>query len=665
MKNKLSFNNILSELEITEQPQAIKKSIQLLGDALKLDYKTITRIIGTDLGKVEGSLKRGVTNFVKKSDEVTLKNLGNQLPQNVKQLSKELALKRLLEASNGGKKKLTTQEITNIIEKTKNDTKLAFKDAQINFKGNATTVAGGAKGTGGAVKDGRSWLTRWFSKTKKGKNITTQIPQERTLLTLVFNTIDTTKKILKWGAGLTILALVGFGLLGTSWYKKVTGGKDINPDNLPPLPKSLEDWKTCIVDALYGKSNILVGMVGEIAYIKYEVSTYDGKETGGWVKFYSDYRVKTKSGITGKWDCRTNLQEQEETSAVVDRRALVKNVNDLIDHLDGWVGLSNLQSIYNILNGLKDKSVQTLDGKTRNALEYATYLYTQNEGGDTLIGDVQSVGIESLDPDAIGFKDMILDLLGSGSSSNGGGSISDKNAGSEGSEGSIINVTWDGGSTSSTGGKIKYHPNNEFPLDYGSYGEKIKQLQNCLNPTGNLKVDGYYGPNTLKTILDSHYHSGTSFENDKLITQSIYDKIIENCGDKVNNERSTENTITQTSQDNLQNIEAEPIELPVIDVVSAQNLHGKDYLVNQMNKTVDGELISRIIKDKVKYSGGRYKLKMDDELTEKQLKLINAVMAGKGYKLLKKKEQIDKSRYVWEPIDRESRKNAYKQRNKN
>ena len=49
-------------------------------------------------------------------------------------------------------------------------------------------------------------------------------------------------------------------------------------------------------------------------------------------------------------------------------------------------------------------------------------------------------------------------------------------------------------------------------------------------------------------------------------------------------------------------------------------VHGPEKLENQINKTIDGKLIKDIIDNDVKFRGGRFVLKLKEELTENQLK---------------------------------------------
>ena len=68
-----------------------------------------------------------------------------------------------------------------------------------------------------------------------------------------------------------------------------------------------------------------------------------------------------------------------------------------------------------------------------------------------------------------------------------------------------------------TNTKWKDCPN--FPLTKGCKGEKVSKIQECL---GGLVVDGKFGSDTEKALKSKGY--------DVIITQEIYDKIIDNCG---------------------------------------------------------------------------------------------------------------------------------------
>jgi hypothetical protein len=73
-----------------------------------------------------------------------------------------------------------------------------------------------------------------------------------------------------------------------------------------------------------------------------------------------------------------------------------------------------------------------------------------------------------------------------------------------------------------TNTKWKDCPN--LPLTKGCKGEKVSKIQDCL---GELVVDGKFGSDTEKALKSKGY--------DVIITQEIYDKIIDNCGTTTTN----------------------------------------------------------------------------------------------------------------------------------
>lgn len=246
------------------------------------------------------------------------------------------------------------------------------------------------------------------------------------------------------------------------------------------------------------------------------------------------------------------------------------------------------------------------------------------------------------------------------------GTKSDKdNAGGGTTNTSHLTVVWDDKSSGGgSGGGIKYRPCDSFPLTVGCISDKIKDIQRCLNPTANLKVDGYFGPLTLKAMQDKSLFADGD-KDDTKITEAIYKTIMDRCekasggGDAVK-PASTDDVSKREKVEPIKTLEVKP--LVVLDTEAMLKKYGKENLLQQANKTIDGDKVINLIREKVRFTlGGRYILNVDEELTENQLKSINTWMAGIGYSLDKKRETLDKSRYVWVAKDNASKRIARNQ----
>jgi hypothetical protein len=80
--------------------------------------------------------------------------------------------------------------------------------------------------------------------------------------------------------------------------------------------------------------------------------------------------------------------------------------------LDGIVTSSNLNSILSIVKKYVGKNALADDDKTAvEAIPRLMLLYKRDEDGDTLYGDVESVGLKTLDSSAEKTKKAILNLL--------------------------------------------------------------------------------------------------------------------------------------------------------------------------------------------------------------------------------------------------------------
>lgn len=532
----------------------------------------------------------------------------------------------------------------------------ALKGGTKTASGGTKTAAGGAAGTSRGVL-GKAWdstFGRLFSGGKSKPKVRVNTSQTASTLGKVWKTFVGARKIL------IVTSLVALGYAGYVVYQAIQDLLGVDP--LPDLddtdaPKSVKDWKKCIVDEFEGKNDATAGADESGVYLQISVSEFAGKQTGGWIRFYSDYRVTTQSGETGKWDCNQeaikSINEQSDDSVM----EMDNDVEVMIDLLDFPVSTSDLQSAHALLKKYKN------NGRGKSFLS----LYQRSGLGG---GDLRKTlnYVVTTKATSTRLKDEMLAMISSieGSSvKDTEGTKSDKdNAGGGTTNTSHLTVVWD--DKSSGGGSVggtKYRPCDSFPLTVGCISDKIKDIQRCLNPTANLKVDGYFGPLTLKAMQDKSLFADND-KDDVKITEDIYNNIMSKCEKKDGTETikpaTTDNVSKREKLEPIKTLEVKP--LVVLDTEAMLKKYGKENLLQQANKTIDGEKVINLIREKVRFTlGGRYILNVDEELTENQLKSINTWMSGIGYSLDKKRETLDKSRYVWVAKDNASKRIARNQ----
>lgn len=501
-----------------------------------------------------------------------------------------------------------------------------------------------------------AWFSKRFSSGKPKPRVNGNVQQIGGLLGKGWKNYLTARKVL------IITSLLALGYLGYTIFDYIQALLGVNP--LPDLdnqdaPQSVKDWKKCIVDEFEGKNDATAGADGNGIYLQISVKEFGGKQTGGWIRFYSDYKVTTKSGETGKWDCNTTaiktINEQTETTELTSSQVskIIKGLDDQLsgDYLEG--------DNTDMLDALK--LIKSAVGKTykeRDAISVIKSNYVRITG-KKLADHVMN--LKNLDFDGLQAQDEFLSIIGSSPVKDTEGTKSDKESGGS-SNASHLTVTWDDGKKSGgSGGGIKYSPCNDFPMSLGCISDKIKDIQRCLNPTGNLKVDGYFGPNTLSVMQSKSLFADNS-SDDVTITKEIYDGIMKDCG---KTDRGATEKITPTDTGVRKKVEPIKLEMKPIKVLSAKEMldkYGKEQLDQLKFKTIDGDRIIDLIQNKVRFTpGGRYILKDDRDITEDQLKVINQWMTNIGYSHdpVKVKRNRDGSvKYVWTALDRDSKRIA-------
>lgn len=543
----------------------------------------------------------------------------------------------------------TDNAIKEILKASKNSNKFqnALRSSKSVGKTTTKTVGSTTKATGSTVKQAASGFGKKV--VDAGKKYVTQVGKSPGKVI-----VGAAKRVGKGVLGLGLLKLLvicGVGYIGYKWWTRVSG-------ELPEFPsdddlEGTKDWMDCIVNALEGDERAHEIIIGESKNsIQYDIDIFGGEETGGHIVFYDDYTVKSKNGKTGKWSCTTTKNLKEQSEGEVTSQMISKAITQLDDQLSGdfFEGdASDMKDAYKIL-----KSLEGTTYKGKDSIQVIKNNYPKITGKKLSdhIGN-----LTNLDFTAIEFRDEMLKMIGSSPKKKGGGSQgdSDDKGGSKDNDNlNHLTIIWDksegGGSKGS-----KYKQCDNFPLNLYCISDKIKEIQKCLNPTSNLKVDGYYGPLTLKAMRDNSLFADDK-KDDSVITKVIYDRIIENCNKSKDAVTKADGETKRPKVEPITKLEMKPVELIKLDPIKMIDKHGLEKLMAQTNKRIDGERIQSIIDTKLKFRGGKYILKLDNELTDNQLKHINTYMASKRYSLDKKKETLKDQKYVWAAIDRDARR---------
>jgi len=537
------------------------------------------------------------------------------------------AIKEILKASKGSNK------FKNALKKSKN----VVKNTGVGTKATNQSLKQAAQSYGNKVMG-------WFGKNKK---TITKVSDSAT--PIVKKRIAQAIKVNFIGIPLLKLLLIGgAGYIGYKWWTRIEG-------ELPDFPSdddidATKSWMECIVNALEGDDKAHEIVIGETKNsIQYDIANFGGEETGGHIVFYDDYTVKSKNGKTGKWSCSTTKNLKEQSEGEVTSQMISKAITQLDDQLSGdfFEGdASDMKDAYKILKSLEGT---TYKGKDTIQVIKNNYPKVTGKKLSSHIGN-----LTNLDFTAIELRDEMLKMIGSSPKKKGGGAQgdSDDKGGSKDNDNlNHLSIIWD---KSKGGGGSKYKQCDDFPLNLYCITDKIKEVQKCLNPTSNLKVDGYYGPKTLKALRDNSIFADDK-KDDTVITKSIYDKLIDNCNKSKDAVKNADGEVKRPKVVPTK-LEMKPIKLMKLDPIKMIDKHGLDKLMAQSKKRIDGERIQSIIDTKLKFRGGKYILKLDNELTEDQLKHINTYMSAKRYSLDKKKETLKDQKYVWVAIDRDARR---------
>ena len=671
MDNKLSMINLMfeGEVETKEQLSNLRaglghaENLAQLAKIFGVSEKVVSGAISKELSAITKQITSKSKSIIKKSDSATLKSFGTQIPDELKTISKELAIKRLYDATSKGTKPLTRSQVKSIVDATKAETKLVFKDAQTAV-GKTSSKSGGKKSTsdGGKAATNTNKVKDAIDAGKQQVQNLQTLVKKYPILKAVKAVVSVPLFVLRWFGKFKLLKwLIILGVGGFIYFNYeewlAGGGKPIDDDTdfEPEI-----DFLKCILIPLGDDDGVEIKKENDnpVVYVKTGTS-YDDK--GGLI-FRVGGSVETGDGSKkGTWSCNKsglNIQEQSTGKDMTSKQLSVV-MDDLNDNLSGDLidgDSTDMVDALNIVKGLQGKFYKSVSAIKTLKHNYPKVYKT------SLIDDINN--LSNLDFEGMEKKEELLSILGLSSGDSGGNSGGNNKGdsdvkfdGNKKTGISHITIKWNddkGGVTPVPGGKVKYVQCNDLPFKYGCISDKIKTIQKCL--PSELKVDGYYGPKTSNALWN--LYQGKEKGD---ITKSVYDKIVAKCNKKDNKVKSTK---PRKKLEPITKIEPKGIEpLKRYDTEMVISQIDPEKMAKQIQKTIDGRRIDQIIKNELEYSRGRYVLKIDDELTENQLKTINLYMATKGFKVLRKKrETLDGSKYVWKADSRDAKRIARRER---
>jgi len=668
MDNKLSMINLMfeGEVETKEQLSSLKSGLKhadnlaQLGKIFGVSEKVVSGAISKEVSTITKQISTISKRIVKKSDGATLKSFGTQIPDQLKIASKELAIKKLYDATKKGESALSKSAVEKIINATKAETKLAFKDAQTAVVKTSTKTGG--KGVINKVDDSLKQAAQpggLFSKLFGGRyKNKPKVKQSVAAIRQGSQVGSSLFRYVKVGGKLYLLTkilsfAIPLGLAGYIYWKWDEWTGEGNPDDFKDDDFSNEtNFLKCILVPLIDDEGAKIVEEGQSVYLHYtKGSSYD--DQGGLI-FRVDGSVETGDGSKkGTWSCNTSgldIQEQSTGSEITSKQLSVamEYLNDNLsgDLLDG--DSTDMVDALNIVKGIEGKTY-----KSSTAIKTLIHNYPKVYK-TSLVDDINN--LSNLDFEGMERKEELLGILGlSSGKSSGGNQSGDSDVKGDGNTStgiSHITIKWGSGGTAPVVGKVKYVQCKDLPFKYGCISDKIKTIQKCL--PSELKVDGYYGPKTSNALWN--LYKGKEKGD---ITKSVYDKIMDVCNKKNTKPQSTE---PRKKVEPITKLEPKGITLLPLNTEKAMAID-PEKMAKQIQKTIDGRRIDQIIKNELEYSGGRYVLKVDDELTENQLKTINLYMASKGFKVLRKKrETLDGSKYVWKADSRDAKRIARRER---
>jgi len=471
----------------------------------------------------------------------------------------------------------------------------------------------------------------------------------------VIKTAGNTSKVIKmvgiagklWLATKILAFAIPLGIAGYIMWNWDEWTGDGNPDDFIDHDFEPEaNFLKCILIPLADDEGAKVIQEGNTLILHYTKGTsYD--DQGGLI-FRVDGSVKTGDGSkSGTWSCNTSglaLQEQS-TGDVITSKQLSIVIDDLNDNLMGDFFEGDSTDMSDAL-----KIVKGIEGKTyKGATAIKTLIHNYPKiHGNSLKDDIEN--LVNLDFEGLERKEELLSILGITSGSGGGNKQGDSDIKGDGNTSTGIgHITIKWGSGGGSNGGVKFVQCTDLPFKYGCISDKIISIQKCL--PAELKPDGYYGPKTSNALWN--LYQGKEKGD---ITKEVFDKVMVDC--KKKNGEDTPGTERKKVEPVVQ-LKPKGIVPIAYDTEKVIEKIDPKKMASDLQKTIDGRRVTDIIDNQLSYSGGRYVLKVDDELTENQLNMINLYLATKGFKVLRKKrETLDGSKYIWKADSKETKKLA-------
>ena len=184
---------------------------------------------------------------------------------------------------------------------------------------------------------------------------------------------------------------VGAKDLGTEEYENQTFG--------PKTKEAVMAWQKA--NGLKDDGIVGIGTIKKMAEIKNL-----GKWTASMISKLAGSEVKTAEVKT------TEVKSTGAETPIIQDSDIQKDVDTLVDDLDGVVDSDNLNSILEIIKKYVDKRALGDDDKTVvEAIPRLMLLYKRDEDGNTLYDDIESVGLKTLPSSAAKTKKNIINLV--------------------------------------------------------------------------------------------------------------------------------------------------------------------------------------------------------------------------------------------------------------
>ena len=439
----------------------------------------------------------------------------------------------------GGKS--TTKDLSLATKEVNQDAKLASK-----IESAERSVAGLQKETVGSIEAMLKRDAKLLEETT-GKNAadklkkgTTTVKTSKGIFTVTKEQLARFKKVKKYIVGRGIRAFLikaGVPIVAAFVLWQMFGpdeavllvdenGNDIADDSSVLGP----EWAQCMLDIVKTKQGVLTkSSNGESTVFVVNTGNPEFDQKGG-LQFYSNGRVFTRDmSKNGNWTCKAgkaSLQEiysnlLKEQSTEIDINTLSNISSETVNDLDGWVGVNNLQRVYNNLISLNGKTY-----KGKSAIDSLKYFYKKDEGDD-LYNDVSSVGTKHLSAIAVQLQSDILDIL-KGTEQTAQQTPTDGTTPPVTPTGSIfdkVDIKWSDGSSSGSNKQRKsiYQDKFDFPFPKGTRNLAIKEVQICLGLPAIYQT-GNFGPITENKLKEKGYDVTNG------LTKDLYDKIKAACG---------------------------------------------------------------------------------------------------------------------------------------